>query len=53
MSIEEFEEKLGEGSYVAEEPLENVVMDRIGLVNVLTDKPVALFLNRKDRFVLL
>ncbi len=53
MSIEEFEEKLGEGSYVAEEPLEKVVMDRIGLVNVLTDKPVGLFLNRKDRFVLL
>lgn len=53
MSIEEFEEKLGEGSYVAEEPLENVVMNRIGLVNVLTDKPVGLFLNRKDRFVLL
>ena len=53
MSIEEFEEKLGEGSYVAEEPLEKVVMDRIGLVNVLTDKPVGLFLNGKDRFVLL
>lgn len=53
MSIEEFEEKLGEGSYAAEEPLENVVMNRIGLVNVLTDKPVGLFLNRKDRFVLL
>lgn len=53
MSIEEFEEKLGEGSYAAEGPLEKVVMDRIGLVNVLTDKPVGLFLNRKDRFVLL
>lgn len=53
MSIEEFEEKLGEGSYAAEGPLEKVVMNRIGLVNVLTDKPVGLFLNRKDRFVLL
>lgn len=53
MSIEEFEEKLGEGVYTAERPLEKVVMDRIGLVNVLTDKPVGLFLNRKDRFVLL
>lgn len=53
MSIEEFEEKLGEGVYTAEGPLEKVVMDRIGLVNVLTDKPVGLFLNRKDRFVLL
>ena len=53
MSIEEFEEKLGEGSYAAEGPLEKVVMDRIGLVNVLIDKPVGLFLNRKDRFVLL
>lgn len=53
MSIEEFEEKLGEGSYAAEGPLEKVVMDRIGLVNVLTDKPVGLFLNRKERFVLL
>ena len=53
MSTEDFEKKLGEGSYVAEEPLENVVMNRIGLVNVLTDKPVGLFLNRKDRFVLL
>ena len=53
MSIEEFEKKLGEGSYAAEGPLEKVVMDRIGLVNVLTDKPVGLFLNRKDRFVLL
>lgn len=53
MSIEEFEEKLGEGVYAAEGPLEKVVMDRIGLVNVLTDKPVGLFLNRKDRFVLL
>lgn len=53
MSIEEFEKKLGEGVYTAEGPLEKVVMDRIGLVNVLTDKPVGLFLNRKDRFVLL
>lgn len=53
MSIEEFEEKLGEGVYTAERPLEKVVMDRVGLVNVLTDKPVGLFLNRKDRFVLL
>lgn len=53
MSIEEFEKKLGEGSYTAERPLEKVVMDRVGLVNVLTDKPVGLFLNRKDRFVLL
>ena len=53
MSTEDFEKKLGEGSYTAEEPLEKVVMNRIGLVNVLTDKPVGLFLNRKDRFVLL
>lgn len=53
MSTEDFEKKLGEGVYTAEGPLEKVVMDRIGLVNVLTDKPVGLFLNRKDRFVLL
>ncbi len=53
MSTEDFEKKLGEGSYTAEEPLEKVVMNRIGLVNVLTDKPVGLFLNRKDQFVLL
>ena len=53
MSTEDFEKKLGEGVYTAEGPLEKVVMNRIGLVNVLTDKPVGLFLNRKDRFVLL
>ncbi|WP_444224276.1 EAL domain-containing protein [Dialister succinatiphilus] len=53
MSTEDFEKKLGEGVYTAEGPLEKVVMNRIGLVNVLTDKPMGLFLNRKDRFVLL
>ena len=53
MTSEDFEKKLMEGTYVPEGPLESVVMNRVGLVNVLTDKPVGLFLNRKDRFVLL
>ena len=53
MTSEDFEEKLRRGDYTAEEPLETAVMSRLGLVNVLTDKPVGLFLNRKDRFVLL
>ena len=53
MTRESFEKKLMEGTYVPEGPLESVVMNRVGLVNVLTDKPVGLFLNRKDRFVLL
>ena len=53
MTSEDFEKKLTEGTYVPEGPLESVVMNRVGLVNVLTDKPVGLFLNRKDRFVLL
>lgn len=53
MTTEDFEKKLKEGTYVPEGPLESVVMNRVGLVNVLTDKPVGLFLNRKDRFVLL
>ena len=53
MTSEDFEKKLMEGTYVPEGPLETAVMSRLGLVNVLTDKPVGLFLNRKDRFVLL
>lgn len=53
MTSDDFEEKVRNGVYVAEEPLETAVMSRLGLVNVLTDKPVGLFLNRKDRFVLL
>ena len=53
MTSEDFKKKLMEGTYVPEGPLESVVMNRVGLVNVLTDKPVGLFLNRKDRFVLL
>ena len=53
MTSKDFEKKLMEGTYVPEGPLESVVMNRVGLVNVLTDKPVGLFLNRKDRFVLL
>ena len=53
MTSDDFEEKVRNGVYVAEGPLESVVMNRVGLVNVLTDKPVGLFLNRKDRFVLL
>ena len=53
MTSDDFEEKVMEGTYVPEGPLESVVMNRVGLVNVLTDKPVGLFLNRKDRFVLL
>ena len=53
MTSDDFEEKVRNGVYVAEEPLETAVMSRLGLVNVRTDKPVGLFLNRKDRFVLL
>lgn len=53
MPREEIEKGLKEGTYIPERPREAVVMDRVGLVNILTDKPVGLFLDTKDELTIL
>jgi EAL domain-containing protein (putative c-di-GMP-specific phosphodiesterase class I)/GGDEF domain-containing protein len=49
MPYEEVAAKIESGRYVLEDPLERSVMNGIGLVNVITDKPIGLFIGTKDR----
>ncbi|MGN0954017.1 EAL domain-containing protein [Dialister sp.] len=44
---------ISKGTYVPETRQEAMVMNRVGLVNVLTDKPIGLFLDTKDKLVVL
>lgn len=53
MPYEDVAARIRSGEYVLEEPLEEAVMDGIGLVNVITEKPTGLFIQKEDRCILL